>query len=690
MYRTRRLVKGNYQTSSSNSPLLKLEQNDLVEAKQIFPVLASDVPLSFWGGIDELTGIIIDTSHPLHGKNVHDTILCLPSGRGSCTASQVLLELILNDKAPRALVLRDRDGLVCVGAVIAQTVFPESKVLDIVQVLSIVDEGGNGTTEEDPISFETMLAADPKFGAIQEDGSIVLGATEQDVMERIKEETTAERKSADIVSAQSHVDSLSSEEQTMLANATTEAERRAVECLIQYAHIVMDVPTYIDVEKAHIDGCTYIGPGGLHFVQRLVEEGGHVKIPTTLNSVSTDLRNWEQLGIVATESQQNARLLADAYVQLGCSGQSFTCAPYLLDDPPRKGQQIVWGESNAVVYANTALGARTEKYADYLDICCALVGKVPTVGVHLDESRVPRILLDMSGVTLTSDVHENPDTFSLLFPVLGHLCGSLSDGQVPILVGLEQYADQITPDHLKAFCAAFGTTAASPLIHIAGVTPEAKDPNDIDRLVCHCGNRKVVISSQDLEDRYALLDQYQSQDKSKAATKEKIDWIALGNPHLSLNECDELLQLIERNVPSGGQKHEDVTMIACISRSLYEKSPSVSKLEEFGVTFVNDTCWCMLLHPPMIPSDPEATILTNSGKYAHYGPGLTNRKNFRMGNMKDCVQAAWTGSLARRLPGAGEMPWRRSYSTLALQTKSKASIPFQALNHARMALRFIK
>jgi predicted aconitase len=103
-------------------------------------------------------------------------------------------------------------------------------------------------------------------------------------------------------------------------------------------------------------------------------------------------------------------------------------------------------------------------------------------------------------------------------------------------------------------------TAASPLIHIARVTPEAKDPNDIDCLVSCCGNRKVVISSQDLEDRYVSLDQYQSQDKTKAATNEMFDWIALGNPHLSLNKwCNELLQHIERNVPSGGQKHEDVT-----------------------------------------------------------------------------------------------------------------------------------
>jgi predicted aconitase len=606
----------------------------------------------------------------------------------------VLLELILNEKAPRALVLRDRDGLVCVGAIIAQTVFPESKVLDIVQILSSTQsslsnqdetnvEDGNGN---ESVSFEKMLESNPKFGAILDDGGIVMGQTEQEVLQIL--ESNAPSSSMELSKTDDCAQlTLSAEEQEMINNASTEAERRAVECIIQYGHIVTDNPTYVDVEKAHIDGCTYIGPGGLHFVERLVEDGGRVKIPTTLNSVSTDLRNWQQLGIIATQSQQNARLLADAYVQLGCSSRSFTCAPYLLDDPPRKGQQIVWGESNAVVYANTVLGARTEKYADYLDICCALVGKVPAVGVHLGESRASRILLDMTDIKLTCSAYDNPDTFSLLFPVLGHLCGTLSDGEVPLLVGLEKYADQITLDHLKAFCAAFGTTAASPLIHIAGVTPEAMDPSDIDDLMRHCGDRKILITAHDLEQRYASLDQNRPEGGS---SDHKIDWIALGNPHLSLTECDELLKLIESYVPPGMQKHDDVTMIACMSRALYEKSPSVPKLEEFGVTFVNDTCWCMLLHPPMIPSDPDATILTNSGKYAHYGPGLTNRK-FRMGNMKDCVQAAWTGSLKRRLPGVGEMPWKRSYSTFSPQTRPKpgSNIGLHLLHHARMALRVI-
>lgn len=597
------------------------------EDHEVCPVLASDVSLSFWGGVDEKTGIVIDTSHPLHGQSVEGKILCLPSGRGSSTASQVLLELILNGKAPKALILRDRDGLVSVGALVAQSVFPEARVLDVIQI----DD------------FRGLLEADPKYAQVMADGSMIFGSNKEEVETRAREisSTMGEREVPEL--------SLTQEEQSMMENASTSAEKRAVECIIRYARIASEEPTYVSVEKAHIDGCTYIGPGGLKFVQRLVQEGGHVRIPTTLNSVSTDLRHWKKLGIIPTESQQASIKLAEAYVALGCSERSFTCAPYLLDQPPTLHQQIVWGESNAVVYANTVLGARTEKYADYLDICCAIVGKVPAVGVHLDELRQPSVVLDASGIDFSTD---DPDAFSFLFPVLGHLCGSLSDGDVPILVGLESYAEFITKDHLKAFCAAFGTTGTSPLIHIAGITPEAIEP---DEMIRNCG-RWEVISAPKLEKTFQSLDQ---QDEKK---EERIDWVALGNPHLSLSECEDLKKLIDA-LPEPKKKHDDVEVIACMARVLYDASPAIPALQAFGVKFVQDTCWCMLLEPPMIPSDTNARILTNSGKYAHYGPGLTGRR-FRLGSMGECVGAAVSGKLEQRPPT--KFPWkaqRRFFST---------------------------
>jgi cis-L-3-hydroxyproline dehydratase len=664
----------------------------------ICPVLYSTAGLSFWGGIDPETGIVIDHSHPLHGRCVADTILCLPSGRGSCTASQVLLELILNQKAPKALVLRDRDGHACVGALIAQSMFPDSTVLDIIQISD----------------FGSLIDSAPRYGQVlQESGCAVFGTTWSEVHQKagnippLPASSFVPATKVDERGGGDHYMSLlqlNQEEREMLTNAKTEAERRAVQCLIRFAHITCDdqdgtrTRTYTKVEKGHIDGCTYIGPGGLKFVQTLVQEGGKVTIPTTLNSVSTDLRHWQRLGIVPTPSQQASIQLAKAYVELGCLEQSLTCAPYLLDDPPTLGQHIVWGESNAVVFANSMLGARTEKYSDYMDACCAIVGKVPAVGVHLDEHRQPTVLVDARqlsfGTSATNksdggDNKDNPlhlhDRFDILFPVLGHLCGTLSDGQVPVLVGLERYAKIITQDHMKAFCAAFGTTGTSPLVHVAGVTAEAKDPLHVEAMMRHCRQTRMITVEQ-LDETFQILDQ--QQDHSVDGDTEKIDQIALGNPHLSLTECENLLDLIQALPPTSRQKHESVPLIACMSRVLYDKSPAIPALRQFGMEFVQDTCWCMLLAPPMIPTHTKnengtttpSTILTNSGKYAHYGPGLTGHK-FRLGSTQDCIQAAVTGTLPRRrLGGRGGdvMPWKQ------INTSTRSYSSLSSIQHGRM------
>ncbi len=118
--------------------------------------------------------------------------------------------------------------------------------------------------------------------------------------------------------------------------------------------------------------------------------GATLRVPTTLNSISVDQRRWRELGIDPTLGEP-ASALGDAYMAMGAQ-LSFTCAPYLLDSAPKAGEQIVWAESNAVVYANSVLGARTLKYPDYLDICIALTGRAPLIGCHLNAHYAPGLV----------------------------------------------------------------------------------------------------------------------------------------------------------------------------------------------------------------------------------------------------------------------------------------------------------
>jgi hypothetical protein len=624
----------------SGRPLIAPDKGDCVTG----PLLKSDVSLSFWGGIDPVSGIIIDQQHPLVGQSVTDTIFCLPSGRGSCTASQVLLELLLNDLAPKAILLRDPDGLVAVGALVAQEIFGVSTT-----ILCVGQEG-----------FRQLLESDATHGAVGSEGSIMLAS---DLL-ALDQPTREMQSNLDVSTALDSVHpDFSDYEQDRLSKCATEAERVALRVVFRYARILMEHPAYIPVTKAHIDGCTYIGPGGLAFVQRLVETDGRVAVPTTLNSMSTDRRRWQALG-VPEDYARKAITLGDAYLELGCQ-HSFTCAPYLLSNPPTLGEDLVWGESNAVVYANSVLGARTEKYADYLDICCAIAGMVPKTGVHIGENRIPEIVLDARAL-FSSQLFLGDETLDLdaLFPVLGHYCGSLSDGKIPIVIGLEEWVNVITLDHLKAFCAAYGTTGTPPLIHIAGITPEAKDTETISSLIEACRDCVAVLTLEGLEKTHALLDKNQH-DHSE------IDLIALGNPHLSAAECERLTSYVAE---LGSEKRGDVRVIACISREVYDIADQrghIRPLRDFGIEMISDTCWCMLLDPPVIPVNPSGSTLTNSGKYAHYGPGLTNRR-FRFAGTRECIQAAVSGTLSKDKQKGRCLSWlssragaqRRALSTL--------------------------
>ena len=138
----------------------------------------------------------------------------------------------------------------------------------------------------------------------------------------------------------------------------------------------------LDITSAHIDGCLYHGPAGLDFARRLRDGGGRVRCPprsTSRRSTCCILGSSASSPTTAAD----ARELMDAYVTMGCR-QTWTCAPYQLPERPAFGEHIAWAESNAIVFANSVLGARTDRYGDFMDICCAITGRAPEAGLHLD------------------------------------------------------------------------------------------------------------------------------------------------------------------------------------------------------------------------------------------------------------------------------------------------------------------
>ena len=367
--------------------------------------------------------------------------------------------------------------------------------------------------------------------------------------------------------------------------------------------------------QVHIDGCIYASPANLTFAERLAELGAKVRVPTTTNAISVDHDNWREQGVPPSFGIPATRL-ADAYVQMGCR-PTYTCAPYLLDGAPKAGEFVGWAESNAVIFANSALGARTAKHADFLDLCIALTGRAPLSGVYLDSNRKARRVIDV----------ERPDGADDSFwPLVGYLAGRASPDRIPLLRGLAEPAP--SRDDLKALCAAFGTTSAAPMLHIEGVTPEAHNATAPD-------TDHADITLSDMAAAWASLNE----------GPEIVDLVAIGSPHASADECRALA------VAFGGAKaREGVDLIVTAGKEVVaeiRRDGTMARLEASGVRVLSDLCWCSISEP-VFPTRAR-TLVTNSGKYAHYGPGLSGRA-VRFGSLADCVAAAVTGRVPKTRP----------------------------------------
>jgi predicted aconitase/predicted aconitase with swiveling domain len=557
-------------------------------------LLFADIGLSFWGGVDPYSGEIIDRHHPLSGEYLAGRVLAIPSGRGSCTGSSVLMELISNGHAPAALVLAEPDEILTLGVLVAQTIFERS-----LPVLCI--------------GREAFAALRGKAFARVEDTTLSLF---EHLPGDAWQALDSPLPSTDIATAIE----LTEHDQALLDGQHGKAAQVAMQIVLRMAEL-QGARHLVDVTQAHIDGCIYTGPASLRFAQQLVQWGATVRVPTTLNSISVDQRHWRELGIDPALGEP-ASALGDAYMAMGAQ-LSFTCAPYLLDSAPKAGEQIVWAESNAVVYANSVLGARTLKYPDYLDICIALTGRAPLIGCHLDTQRMARLQIELPALG------ELDDAF---YPLLGYHIGTLAGSRIPLVRGLENRKPSL--DDLKAFGAAFATTSAAPLFHIAGITPEAIDPS------------QVLDTDNPVPVEHILLkDLLVSWRELNSARDSRVDVVSLGNPHFSLSEFAHLARLC-----LGRHKHPDVVLAITCGRAVLEQAREaghIAVIEAFGATLVTDTCWCML-GEPVIPLAAK-TLMTNSGKYAHYAPGLVGRK-VHFASLAECIDAASNATASGRLP----------------------------------------
>jgi predicted aconitase len=395
--------------------------------------------------------------------------------------------------------------------------------------------------------------------------------------------------------------------------------------LVVRAAEVLGASRLIPISRAHVDACLYHGEATLDFAIRLAEGGTRVAVPTSLNVGLVDLLHPE-LWRGSPHDAERGRRLMKAYRGLGCQ-PTFTCAPYQVDAArPRFGEQVAWAESNAIVFCNSVIGARTNRYGDFIDVACAVAGRVPDAGLHRTDARRGQLLL-----RLRPDVPTRLFDDDSLYPVLGIVLGRRSGTSISVLDGLPQ---QLSEDRLKALGAAAASSGSVALFHAVGSTPEAPSLDE-----AFGGGEPEAVEEITFEELAAARNELTSSERDMPLRA-----VSIGTPHASLAEIEAFIAKLGSSRPA-----PDVELVVSTARDVLaqaEERGLAARLREAGVEVLVDTC--SYIAPVLRPG--SGAVMTDSAKWAYYAPGNIGAQVV-FGSMAECVASAVAGRLVR-LPSA--------------------------------------
>jgi predicted aconitase len=387
---------------------------------------------------------------------------------------------------------------------------------------------------------------------------------------------------------------LTTEEEQSLQGEQGEAIQLAMSVLVKLGEMY-GADRMIRIENVHVDASSYYGisDAGMEFVETLAKMGAAYEVPTTLCIASIDFERYAEFD-VSQECVEKQLRIAQAHSTMGAI-PSWTCVPYQCGSSVQFGQNIAWGESNAIAFANSVIGARTIRCADFVDICAAITGLMPQFGLYLDDERKGSVLFEL-------DPLDTRQFTSADYAALGYYVGGVVDARVPVLQGVSK---SVSLDQLKAFSAAVSTSGSIGLFHMCGITPEAKNLDEV------FGGEKpsetMVFGKDELREARCSLATQDGADPEIAL---------LGCPHYSVEELRETAQLL-KNKRVSADKQLWIFTNKC-GKQAAERMGILEKINESGAKVICDTCF--LLFPTA--AWELGSIATDSAKMAHYAPGL--------------------------------------------------------------------
>ena len=393
---------------------------------------------------------------------------------------------------------------------------------------------------------------------------------------------------------------LTKNEERMLDGEEGYAAKKSMAILVALGNIY-GAEKLIEVGSVQVAGVSYhnLGDAGLEFLNELAKDG-KVKVLTTLNPAGMDLENWQTLGI-DKEFARKQNLVIDAFSKMGII-VSCTCTPYLIGNLPRYGEHIAWSESSAVTFANSVIGAKTNREGGPSALAAAFVGKTPYYGLHLDKNRVPD-----THVKVTVELSKFSD-----WGALGYCVGKKAQSKIPYITGIKD----ANVDELKTFCASVVTFGSKPLFYIKGITPafEKYQPP----------KEKVTIDKWDIKEAYEFIND----------ETEEIDFVCIGCPHASIKEIAQIANLLkDKKILS---TTEFWVATSRPMKQLADKIGYTKTIEEAGGKFACDTCMAVA---PL--KGRFRTVATTSAKGCYYS--RHNKMLTKMGSLEECIEAGVSG-----------------------------------------------
>jgi predicted aconitase len=383
---------------------------------------------------------------------------------------------------------------------------------------------------------------------------------------------------------------LDPEDERVLAGEEGESRQKMLELLVALGK-VFGAEHLVPIKSAQVSGASYktIGKYGLDWLLSL---DAKAVVPAVLNPIGMARTRWEEMGIDPGFAHNQQAVVA-AYERLGIR-LDCTCTPYYLYET-RYGDHLAWSESSAVSYANSVLGARTNREGGPSALAAAIIGKTPCYGLHLDKNRLPQMVIDVHADTSCWGVAD--------YGALGYHAGKLVGNRIPFFRGIKPGADQ-----LKAIGAAMAATGAVALYHVEGVTPDAqKNRYDLS------GLEVIPVEQQEI---------------SRLFTQIPVDAVALGCPHCSPAELAEIARLLT------GQVVTKPLYVFAAQGVIDRNTKIVDSIEKSGARVFADTC--MVVSPAM---EQYSSIMVNSGKALAYVPNMCGGQA-RIGTIQDCIRVA--------------------------------------------------